>query len=282
MKSLQDTFTLQNGVKIPCIGFGTWKVEQGPGCVQAVREAIRMGYRHIDTAAAYGNERSVGEGVRSSGVAREDIFVTSKLANSEHGYERTVAAFEQTMAELGLDYLDLYLIHWPRPKACRDNWEEANAGTWKAFEEFYKAGRIKALGLSNFMPKHMIELAKTATVAPMVNQIEFHPGCIHEDIYDYCRKNDILIEAWSPLASGKVFQSQTLQDLAAKYGKSVAQLCVRWCLQLGALPLPKSVQPERICSNTQVFDFEIAPDDMQAMTQAVECGTGGDPDNMPF
>ena len=184
MNSLTDCYKLSNGVEIPCIGFGTWQTPDGDVCVSSVLSAIEAGYRHIDTAQGYGNEESVGLAVKKSGIDRKDLFITSKLTNSEHGYERTLAAFEETMKKLDMDYLDLYLIHWPNPIAFRDHWQEANAGTWKAFEELYKAGRIRAIGISNFRPHHIEELMKTATVAPMVNQIRLCPGETQDEVVD--------------------------------------------------------------------------------------------------
>jgi diketogulonate reductase-like aldo/keto reductase len=265
MKSLTDCFKLNNGVEIPCVGFGTFQTPDGDTAVASVKEAIKAGYRHIDTAAAYRNEEGIGRGARESGVPREELFITSKLANPEHGYENTRAAFELTMKKLGLEYLDLYLIHWPNPVKFRGSWEEANAGTWKAFEEFYKAGRIRSIGISNFHPHHIEALLKTATVIPQVNQIRLCPGDTQDEVVDYCRKKDILLEAYSPMGTGKIFDVPEMKKLAEKYRRSVAQICIRWCLQRDYLPLPKSVTPERIRENAQVFDFELSPEDVQAI-----------------
>ncbi len=283
MKQLTDTFTLKNGVEIPCIGFGTWQTPDGKTAVSAVKTALACGYRHIDTAAAYENEVSVGQAIRESGVKREELFVTSKLWNDSHGYEKTLRAFDRTLEDLGLDYLDLYLIHWPRPLAFRDDWEEANNGTWKAFEELYQAGKIRAIGLSNFMPRHTDALLKKATIAPMVNQINYHPGLMQGEVVDYCAKHGIFIEAYSPLGTGKLLGDPALAKIAGKYGKSIAQICIRWVLQNGALPLPKSVTASRIEENTKVFDFEIAEQDMAAIDAMVDPeGLIADPDNAEF
>ena len=283
MNSLTDCYKLSNGVEIPCIGFGTWQTPDGDVCVSSVLSAIEAGYRHIDTAQGYGNEESVGLAVKKSGIDRRELFITSKLTNSEHGYERTLAAFEETMKKLDMDYLDLYLIHWPNPIAFRDHWQEANAGTWKAFEELYKAGRIRAIGISNFRPHHIEELMKTATVAPMVNQIRLCPGETQDEVVDYCRSHNIQLEAYSPLGVGKIFEVPEMKALAEKYGKSIAQICIRWSLQRGYLPLPKAVTPSRIKENTQVFDFELEAADVQLIADLKGCvGYSSDPDTTTF
>ena len=233
MKSLTDCYKLANGVEIPCIGFGTWQTPDGDVCVSSVKAAIAAGYRHIDTAEMYENEDSVGKAIKECGVSREELFVTSKLNNTEHGYEKTMAAFEGTMEKLGLEYLDLFLIHWPNPIAFRDHWQEANAGTWKAFEELYKAGRVRAIGISNFRQHHIEALMETATVPPMVNQMKLCPGETQEEAADYCRSRNILLEAYSPLGTGQIFQVPEMQELARKYGRSIAQICICWSLQRG-------------------------------------------------
>ena len=283
MRSLNDYYTLSNGVQIPCIGFGTWQTPDGEVAVSSVLNAIEAGYRHIDTAQGYGNEESVGIAVKKSGVKREELFITSKLANNEHGYDKTLAAFEGTMKRLDMDYLDLYLIHWPNPIAFRDNWQEANAGTWKAFEELYKDQRIRAIGISNFHPHHIEELMKTATIAPMVNQIRLCPGDTQDEVVDYCRSHNILLEAYSPLGVGKIFEVPEMKDLAKKYGKSIAQIAIRWSLQRGYLPLPKSVTPARIKENVDVFDFELEPSDVELIANLKGCvGYSTHPDEITW
>ncbi len=274
MNKLTDKFILSNGVGIDCIGFGTWLAPDGEVAINSVAEALKLGYRHIDTAAVYGNETSVGAAIKKSGLKREEIFVTSKLWNTERGYEKTLKAFDKTMERLQLDYLDLYLIHWPAHKNQYGNWEEVNLSTWSAFIELYKKGRIRAIGVSNFLPHHLRALMETE-VKPMVNQIEFHPGFMQEETVEFCNKNGIIVEAWSPLGRGKILENETLLGIAAKYNKTVAQLCIRWCLQNGALPLPKSVTPSRIAENADVFDFIISKEDMEIINAIKNCGCSG-------
>ena len=282
MNRLTDTFKLHNGVEIPCVGFGTWKAPDGETAYNAVRRALEVGYRHIDTAAAYKNEESIGKAIKDSGIPREEIFVTSKLWNTERGYEKALAAFDKTMERLGLDYLDLYLIHWPAAAHQHDNWDELNQGSWKALIELYRAGKIRAIGVSNFKPHHLESLVKSEVV-PMINQIEIHPGHFTYETVEYCRKYNMLIEAWSPLGSGALLGNELLAGIAEKYGKSVAQVCLRWCLQQGTLPLPKSVTPERIEANTDIFDFELSEDDMNEINTMEKTGFSGfDPDEVDF
>lgn len=283
MKSLTDCYKLSNGVEIPCIGFGTWQVRSGEETVSSALSAIQAGYRHIDTAQLYGNEEGVGAAVKQSGVPRKEIFITSKLANSEHGYDKTMAAFEGTMKRLDMEYLDLYLIHWPIPADFRDSWKEANAGSWKAFEELYSAGRIRSIGVSNFHPRHIKALMETAAVTPMVNQIRLCPGDTQDEVVDYSRSLGILLEAYSPLGVGKIFEVPEMQELAKKYDRSIAQICIRWSLQRGYLPLPKSVTPSRIKENADVFDFELEAADVQLIADLKGCvGYSTNPDDISF
>ncbi|MDR1298653.1 MAG: aldo/keto reductase, partial [Oscillospiraceae bacterium] len=271
MKSLSECYTLGNGVKIPCVGFGTWQAPDGEVAVAAVREAIAAGYRHIDTAEMYENEVSVGRAVRESGVARSELFITSKLANPAHGYDATVAAFEGTMSKLGLDYIDLFLVHWPNPAATRDIWKEANAGTWRAFEEFYASGRARSIGVSNFRPHHFDALLETAKVTPHVNQILLCPGETQDSVRAYCDARNILLEAYSPLGTGRALTDPVLLSIAEKYSKTPAQVCINWSLRHGWLPLPKSVTPSRIRENADVFGFDL-PDDDDAAIASLDLG----------
>ena len=282
MQQLTSTFKLSNGIEIPWVGFGTWQTPDGETAVNAVKQALVSGYRHIDTAAAYKNEGSVGQAIKESGVAREDIFITSKLWNEDRGYENTKKAFENTLKELDTDYLDLYLIHWPANEKQFDDWEEINLDTWKAMTELYKEGKIKAIGVSNFMTNHL-EALLDAEVKPMVNQIEYHPGYTQDAVVDLCREHDILVEAWSPIGSGRLLENEELTKIADKYEKSVAQLCIRYVLQNDVLPLPKSVTPSRIEENTDIFDFEIMDEDMKTIDAMENVGFSGmDPNEVDF
>ncbi len=274
-KHCADTAALSNGVKMPCIGYGTWQAPDSGITVNNVMTALRSGYRHVDTAAIYGNEESVGEGVRKSGIAREDVFVTTKHWITERGYQKTIAACEGSLKKLGLDYIDLYLIHWPAVARCDPKWEETNLDTWRGFERLYKDGKVRAIGVSNFLPVQLDSLIRNCEIGPMVNQIEFHPGCLQRETVSYSRYKGMIVEAWSPLGSGAVLKDAFLAKIAAGYGKTVAQLCIRFALQNGVIPLPKSSSPARIQSNTDVFDFEISPEDMRAIADMPITGYSG-------
>lgn len=282
MNKLTDTFKIYNGTEIPCVGLGTWQSKDDVA-EAAVLSALSLGYRLIDTAAAYGNEKGVGAGIRQSGLKREEIFVTSKLRNADHGYKATLDAFDLTMEKLGLEYLDLYLIHWPNPVQFRTHWEEATAGTWAAFEELYNKGKIKAIGVSNFMPHHIDTLMKTAKIKPMVNQLKLCPSVTQPEIVDYCRKNDIVVEAYSPFGTGGIFEVEEMQKLADKYGKTIGQICLRWCLQMDFVSLPKSSNPMRIKENAEIFDFELSEEDVDAISNLKGFSTDvPEPDNILF
>jgi diketogulonate reductase-like aldo/keto reductase len=280
METRFDTFTLNNGINIPSIGFGTWQTPDGKTAVDSVKYAIKTGYRHIDTAAIYGNEKSVGQGIREAGINRDEMFITTKLWNTHHGYDTTLKAFDTSLTNLGLEYIDLYLIHWPSNKA---GGAKINADTWRAFEKLYKDGRIKSIGVSNFLEHHLRSLLDVAEVVPAINQIEFHPGQIQPATVSFCKSNGIQVEAWSPLGTGRMLDNPELMDIARKYGKSVAQLCIRWVLQNGVLPLPKSITPSRIKENTEIFDFEISDADIRTInTMTYFGGSGLNPDTVTF
>ena len=283
MKNQNDTYQLNNGVKIPCLGFGTWQTPDGDVAVNSVVCAIKSGYRHIDTAQGYGNEGSVGKAILQAGIPRDELFITSKLNNGNHSYDLTMKSFEESLNKLGVDYMDLFLIHWPNPIAFRDHWEAANAESWKAMEELYAAGKIRAIGLSNFLPHHIEALMKTAKIAPMVNQIHLCPGDTQDETVEWCRAHDILLEAYSPLGTGRIFDVPEMKALAEKYQRNIAQICIRWSLQRGYLPLPKSVTPSRIEENLKVFDFELTDEDVQLIADLKGCvGYSRDPDTAPF
>ncbi len=278
-----DSYELSNGLNIPKIGFGTWQTPDGDVAESSVTHALKAGYRHIDTAAIYGNEESVGRAIKKSGIDRSELFITTKLWNNNHSYEKAKLAIDESLAKLDLDYVDLYLIHWPNPADLRPDFATGNAESWRAMEEAVAEGKIKAIGVSNFHPHHIDALLKTAKIKPVVNQIFLNPSDMQPEIVSYCREKDILLEAYSPLGTGKIFEVDSLKELAAKYNKTVAQVVLRWSLQHGFLPLPKSVTESRIKENIQVFDFELSKEDMETIDQLR--GTAGlalNPDETTF
>lgn len=280
---LTDTYTLANGVEIPIVGFGTWQTPDGDVAEASVKAALDAGYRHIDTAAAYQNEEGVGAGIRASGVARADIFLTTKLWNDDHGYDTTLRAMDASLEKLGTDYVDLYLIHWPRPLKFHDNWKETNAATWRAMEEILQAGKARAIGVSNFRPQHLDALLETASVVPAVNQIFLNPSDMQPNVVEYNKAHSILTEAYSPLGTGKIFHVPQLQEMAERYSRSIAQLVLRWSLQHEFLPLPKSVHADRIRQNGELFDFEISAEDMAVIDSLRGvAGEPTDPDTAQF
>ena len=274
---------LSNGRTIPAPGFGTFKTPDGEVCINAVREAISAGYTHIDTAAVYGNERSVGEGIRQSGAARESLFVTSKVWNTERGYDKTLRACEKTLEDLGTDYLDLYLIHWPANRLqFGDKADGINLDTWRAMERLVDEKLVRSAGLSNFYVDHMSPVLASANIAPVVDQIEYHPGLLQAETLELCRQNSILVEAWSPLGRGKLLEEPLLKDLGSKLGRTPAQLLVRWCIQNGVLPLVKSVHAERIRENLDVFGFELTEEQMALIATLPDSRFGSHPDTAAF
>lgn len=279
MKNLQSTTVLNNGVEMPWLGLGVFKVEEGQELVDAVKTAIKQGYRSIDTAAIYGNEAGVGQGIREAmeetDIAREDLFITSKVWNSELGYEKTIAAYEESLSKLGLDYLDLFLIHWPVEGKYKD--------AWKALETLYKEGRVKAIGVSNFQIHHLKDLMDGVEVKPMVNQVEYHPRLTQHELKAFCKENNIQLEAWSPLMQGQLLDNEELQEIATKYSKSIAQVILRWDLQNGVITIPKSTKAHRIAENADVFEFELTDEDMQRIENLNQNHrVGPDPDNFDF
>lgn len=270
-----NTYQLNNGVEIPVLGFGTFKAMDGEEAYRAVLEALKAGYRHIDTAAIYQNEESVGQAIKDSGVPREEMFVTTKLWNSQQTYEQTRQALEKSIEKLGLDYLDLYLIHWPNPKPLRENdaWKTRNAEVWRAMEDLYQEGKIRAIGVSNFLPHHLDALLETATIVPAVNQVRLAPGVYQDQVVAYCREKGILLEAWGPFGQGELFDSKQVQEIAANHGKSVAQIALAWSLAEGFLPLPKSVTASRIQANLDCFGIELSHEERETLKAiAVQSG----------
>ncbi|GFH43425.1 2,5-diketo-D-gluconic acid reductase [Lactococcus hodotermopsidis] len=262
--TLTDTYTLANGEKIPVVGFGTWQTPDGDVAEQSVIEAIKAGYRHIDTAAAYKNEVSVGRGIANSGVARDKLYVTTKIWNDIVTYEGAVAAIDESLAKLGLTYVDLFLIHWPNPAPTRETigYEKRNADVWRALEEAVTVGKIKSIGVSNFRPHHIDALLKTAKIAPVVNQLYVNPSDQQEEVVAYGKAHNILTEAYSPLGTGDVLSVPALVAIAEKHGKSPAQVALKWSLQKGYLPLPKSVTPARIVENGELFDLDLSAEEI--------------------
>ncbi|GLY37399.1 oxidoreductase [Amycolatopsis sp. NBRC 101858] len=263
---------LTNGVRIPQFGFGVFQIPPEE-TAQAVRTALEAGYRHIDTAQMYRNEEGVGAGIAELGVAREDVFVTTKLANDAHGHDNAITALEGSLRRLGFDYVDLYLIHWPLPH--KDNYLR----TWRGFEEILRAGKARAIGVSNFQPAHLDRLAEETSTVPAVNQIELHPALQQTELRAYHREHGIATEAWSPLAQAEVLEDPVLADLAEKHGRTAAQVVLRWHIQLGNIVFPKSSSPERIKQNIDVFGFELDDEDMTAIGKLDDGRrTGPDPD----
>ncbi|MEK4240178.1 aldo/keto reductase [Paenibacillus sp. FSL H7-0714] len=276
---LQDTTALHNGVNMPWLGLGVFQVEEGSELIQAVKSAIAHGYRSIDTAAIYQNETGVGQAIKEAlqdnNLSREELFVTSKVWTADMGYEETIAAYEASLAKLGLEYLDLYLIHWP----VKGKYKE----TWRALETLYKEGRVKAIGVSNFQIHHLEDVMKDAEIKPMVNQVELHPYLSQQALLSFCQEQGIQLEAWSPLMQGQLLDQPVLKQIAAKYSKSVAQVIIRWDLQRGIITIPKSTKEHRIIENVDVFDFLLTEEDMNlinALNQDQRIGP--DPDNFDF
>lgn len=272
---LQGSFELHNGVQMPYFGLGVYLSKDGSEVINAVKEALNHGYRHIDTAAIYNNEEGVGKGVQESNVDRKDIFLVSKVWNTDQGYDSTLKAFDASLERLGTDYLDLYLIHWPKGELSKE--------AWKALEKLYKEKRVRAIGVSNFLQHHLEDLLTSAEIVPMVNQMEFHPYLVQQDLIDFCKSKGIQYEAWSPLMQGNIFDLDIMKNLASKYNKTIAQIVLRWDLQKGVVTIPKSSKKERIIANSDLFDFELSEEDVQLL-DGLDKGKrfGPDPDNFDF
>lgn len=267
---------LSNGVKIPSIGFGTYKSGNDEETAKIVKYALEIGYRQIDTASFYGNEVGIGNGIKESGINREDIFLVTKLWNDDHGYDKTIEAFNKSLERLQVNYIDLYLVHWPN---------KLNTETWKAFEYLYRTGKVKAIGVCNFRIGHLEELKKTAEIMPMVNQIEIHPQSSKNDMLSYCEENNIQLVAWSPIMRGKLFSNKLMIDLSEKYKKTIAQIILRWHVQRGIIPIPKSSNEERIKENLSIFDFELSNNDMRTidlLNEGDNVSVSGVPENTTY
>ncbi|MGD6817203.1 aldo/keto reductase [Metabacillus sp. 113a] len=274
-----QSLTLNNGIQMPELGYGVFRVEEGPELAKAVKAAIQMGYRSIDTASIYGNEKSVGDGIRQAIeeglVSREELFVTSKVWNDGLSFDETVAAYEESLVKMGLDYLDLYLIHWPG----KDKYQES----WKALEALYKESRVKAIGVSNFQVHHLQSLLKDAEVKPVINQIEFHPKLTQKEVREYCLEQNIQVEAWSPLMNGDLLKNETIQGIAKAHNKSAAQVVLRWDLQHGVITIPKSMNETRMRENISLYDFTLTGEQMDQLDALNEnTRSGPDPDEFDF
>lgn len=270
--NIKGTTTLSNGYAMPYVGLGVYKANNGEEINTAIKTALKSDYRLIDTAAFYKNEEGVGKAIRDSGIPREEVFITSKLWIDDQGKESTRKAFEISLEKLGFDYLDLYLIHWPVP----DKYLES----WKVIQELYEEGKVKAIGVSNCMVHHLESIKKLGGVQPMVLQNEFHPKLVQQDIIDYCSKNEIQYQAWSPLMRGDIIENSTIQQIASKYNKSAAQIVIRWDLQKGVATIPKSVHTDRIIENASIFDFSLTSEEVEKIdTLEDHTRTGEHPDN---
>ena len=263
-------FVLENGTELPFLGFGTWLVKEE----KIILDALASGYRHIDTARRYENEKMVGNALQQCGIPRRELFLTSKVWKTDLGYDKTMASFEASLKDLQVQYLDLFLIHWPLPFPGAD-WKPLVTESWRALEQLYDEGAVRAIGVCNFLPQHLLHVLKTANTAPMIDQFEFHPGYPQYETLQFCQSRGIQAEAWSPLGRGRLLEDPLVLELAKKYGKSPAQICLRFCLQNNVLPLPKSSAPERMKANLDIFDFEIEQEDIYRLLTMPQTGWSG-------
>lgn len=275
MRSLMDTVHLHNGVDMPRLGLGVYKVEEGQQVEKTIKTALELGYRSIDTAAFYQNEEGVGNAVRQSGIDRKELFITTKVWNSDQGYDQTLRAFDESMNKLNLEYIDLYLVHWPVKGKYLD--------TWKALETLYKEGRVRAIGVSNFKIHHLDDLLNNSELKPVINQVELHPRLSQPELREYCKDKEIAVEAWSPIARGRLLDDPILMKIAEKHGKSTAQVILRWHLQNDVVIIPKSVTPARLKENIELFDFDLNADEMSQIDSLNRNERfGADPDQIDF
>ena len=279
-----DTYyTLKNGKKIPSIGYGTFKITDKEECINSVKNAIDLGYTHIDTAKAYNNEELVGQGIRESGIKREDLFLTTKVWNTDRGYDKTLKAFDSSLKNLGVDYIDLYLIHWPAVVAKYPDYKELNKSSWKALEHLYKEGKVKSIGVSNFTCEHLKPLLDSE-IPPMVNQIEFHPGYMQKEVLKLSQDNVIVVEAWSPLGRGALMNAEIILKMAQKYNTTAANICISFCFAHKVLPLVKSSHKERMQSNLDAYKINLEPTDLEILNNIGDnLGWSGlDPEKFAF
>ncbi|WHY62913.1 aldo/keto reductase [Cytobacillus firmus] len=275
MKEISGTLTLNNGVEMPQFGLGVYKVEKGLQIENTVKDAINIGYRLIDTAAFYENEEGVGKAIKESGVPREELFITTKVWNTDQGYDQTLNAFDNSLKKMGLDYIDLYLIHWPV--------KEKYLETWRALEKLYKDGKARAIGVSNFQIHHLKDILKNSSEKPAVNQVELHPLLSQKELREFCSEYNIKVQAWSPIARGRVLEDSDIKEIAERHNKSAAQIILRWHLQNGIMVIPKSVKKDRLRENADIFDFELTEDEMRQMNALNNNHRfGADPDNFDF
>lgn len=270
-----EHYILNNGVEIPAVAFGTYKAADGKSA-DVIRTAIEAGYRYFDTASFYGTETYLAEAVRESGISRDEIFIASKLWKTEMGYDNVKKAFGRTLENLETDYLDLYLIHWPLPEPGYKEWKQLDKETWRAMEELYQEGKIRAIGLSNFLPHHIENILEDCTVRPAVDQIEYHPGYSQEAVVQYCKERDILVQAWSPIGRQRVLTEGLVQELAEKYGVSPARICLKFAVQRGIIPLPKSSSMERMKDNLDLYSFEMEQEDIWRLATMPQAGWSGE------
>lgn len=283
MKVKLGKIKLNNGVKIPSLGIGTWQIPSGEDLVKSLQNAIALGYRYIDTAAIYENEESVAEAIRRSEVKRSELFISSKCWAANRTYDSVMRAFEESLRNLKLDYLDCYLIHWPYTKGEPLAWQSVNIGTWRAFEKLYEEGLVKAIGLSNFQMHHLVSFLARANVVPAVNQLEFHPGYTQRSAVAFCKKNGITLEAWSPLGHGSLLSEPRIQEIASHYERPVAQVILRWCRHHDVIPVTRALLPEHQQENLESFDFELTEDDIAQLDALPIMGFSGlEPDHVSF
>ena len=283
MKVKLGKIKLNNGVKIPSLGIGTWQIPSGEDLVKSLQNAIALGYRYIDTAAIYENEESVAEAIRRSEVKRSELFISSKCWAANRTYDSVMRAFEESLRNLKLDYLDCYLIHWPYTKGEPLAWQSVNIGTWRAFEKLYEEGLVKAIGLSNFQMHHLVSFLARANVVPAVNQLEFHPGYTQRSAVAFCKKNGIMVEAWSPLGHGSLLSEPRIQEIASHYERPVAQVILRWCRHHDVIPVTRALFPEHQKDYLDSFDFELTEDDIAQLDALPVMGFSGlEPDHVSF